>query len=134
MISRRIVVQGFAALTAGLAWRPALGVSRASASVPVAVSPDMVSLACLWEAIGMKYDETKHRTFTSKLVHGQSIDTECADYKRWRRAEQRLIQPGPQPAQALERQSGRWRRGGLHLGGMASSAAQSPKIEPADGR
>lgn len=46
MISRRIVVQGFAALTAGLAWRPAWAVSRGNPMlVPTAVSSRMSDLA-----------------------------------------------------------------------------------------
>ncbi len=92
MLSRRTVVQGLTALTAGLAWRPAWAVPRGVApTVPVAVSPDMVSLANLWEAIGTKYDETKHRRFTPMVNRGQLIDAACPDYKRWEKAKERLL-------------------------------------------
>jgi hypothetical protein len=92
MLSRRIVVQGLAVVTAGLSWRPAWAVSGgAAALVPVAVSPDMVDLANLWEAIGRKYDETKHRRFTSMVNRGQLIDAACPDYKRWEKVKERLL-------------------------------------------
>lgn len=92
MLSLRTVVQGLTALTAGLAWRPAWAVPRGVApTVPVAVSPDMVSLANLWEAIGTKYDETKHRRFTPMVNRGQLIDAACPDYKRWEKAKERLL-------------------------------------------
>lgn len=92
MLSRRIVVQGLTALTAGVAWRPAWAAPHvATTTVPVAVSPDMESLANLWEAIGMKYDETLHRRFTSMVNRGQLIDAACPDYKRWLKAKERLL-------------------------------------------
>lgn len=93
MLSRRIVVHGLAVVSAGLAWRPGWALSPVAApSVPTAVSSDIIGLANLWEAHGGRYDLTAHRSFTHKLVHGHAIDMESAEYKHWRKVEQRFMQ------------------------------------------
>lgn len=92
MPSRRIVVRGLAALTAGLAWRPAWAVSGGNPTlVPVAVSSRMSDLADWWEEVGRAYDGTKPQLFTAMEARGEAIDANREDYKRWREAERTFL-------------------------------------------
>lgn len=92
MLSRRIVVHGLAAVSAGLAWRPGWALSSvASPSVPTPISPDMEGLANLWEAHGWQYDQTAHRRLVDEVNKGLPVDMESAAYKRWRKVEERFM-------------------------------------------